>query len=340
MSKTQIKKATEPVTPMKFMNDLWAARLSLTLIAAIDMDIFTLIAKGKRTADSVAKGLKAAKRGVERLLDALVGMGYLTKRGTELGLTPVADTFLVSDKPSFIGAMADESRMTLPGWMRLAEVIRTGKPVEQVDTAEGREFFPRLVRAIFPMTYTAARGLVAALPSQKLKNVQRILDVAAGSGAWSLPFAQQLPQVRVTAVDYPEVTAVTRQYAADFRVADRYDYLEGDLRQIDFGRQQYDIVILGHIIHTEGEKWGKTLISKSSKALKPGGMLVIAEMVPNDTRTGPVFPLLFGLNMILHTAEGDVFTMAQYRLWLKQAGFKTVKVIETEAPSPLIVATR
>src|SRR5215471_15187819 len=96
MSKTQIKKATEPVTPMKFMNDLWAARLSLTLIAAIDMDIFTLIAKGKRTADSVAKGLKAPKRGVERLLDALVGMGYLTKRGTELGLTPVADTFLVS----------------------------------------------------------------------------------------------------------------------------------------------------------------------------------------------------------------------------------------------------
>jgi hypothetical protein len=99
-------------------------------------------------------------------------------------------------------------------------------------------------------------------------------------------------------------------------------------------------VILGHIIHTEGEKWGKMLINKSYKALKPGGMLVIAEMIPNDTRTGPMFPLLFGLNMVLHTAEGDVFTMSQFKQWLKQAGFASVKTVEIESPSPLIVATR
>ena len=325
---------------MKFMNDLWAARFSLTLIAAIDLDVFTLISKGNKTVQSIAKVLNAPHRPVERLLDALVGMGYATKRGTQLGLTPVADTFLVSTKPTFIGAMADESRITLPGWMQLAEVVRTGNPIEQVDTAQGREFFPRLVRAIFPMSYQAARTLVGALPAVKLKKVHRILDVAAGSGAWSLPFAQALPDARVTAMDYPEVTAVTRQYAAELGVAGRYDYLEGDLRQVDFGREQYDVVILGHIIHTEGEKWGKALISKSYNALKPGGMLVIAEMIPNDSRTAPVFPLLFGLNMILHTKEGDVFTTAQYRQWLKQAGFKNVKTVEADSPSPLILATR
>jgi hypothetical protein len=71
-------------------------------------------------------------------------------------------------------------------------------------------------------------------------------------------------------VDYPEVTAVARQFAQQFGVGDRYDYLEGALRQIDFGQKEYDVVILGHIIHTEGEKWGKTLTSKSYRALKPG----------------------------------------------------------------------
>ena len=337
MSRAAKKKSA---TPMKFMNDLWAARLSLTLIAAIELDVFTIISQGKKTAAAVAKVLKAPEHGVERLLDALIGMEYLNRRGTQLSLTPVAETFLVSTKHTFIGAMADESRITLPGWMRLAEVVRTGKPIEHVDTAQGREFFPRLVRAIFPMSYNAARGLVAALPAAKLKKVHRILDVAAGSGAWSLPFAQALPQARVTAMDYPEVTSVTRDYARTFGVAERYDYLEGDLRQVDFGKQEYDVVILGHIIHTEGEKWGKSLLSKCARALKPGGMLAIAEMIPNDSRTGPVFPLLFGLNMLLHTEGGDVFTMAQYRQWLKQAGFKKVQLIETESPSPLIVATR
>ena len=123
-------------------------------------------------------------------------------------------------------------------------------------------------------------------------------------------------------------------------MADRYDYVEGDLRQIDFGQKEYDVVILGHIIYTEGEKWGKTLITRSYKALKPGGTLVIAEMIPNDNRTGPMFPLLFALNMILHTSEGDVFTMAQFKQWLKQAGFTSVKTVEVQSPSPLILATR
>jgi len=190
------------------------------------------------------------------------------------------------------------------------------------------------------MTYNGAQGLVASFPQTKLKKIERVLDVAAGSAAWSLPFAQAVPHARVTAVDYPEVTADARGFAQQFGVADRYEYLEGDLRQIDFGQNRYDIVILGHIIHTEGEKWGKTLIAKSYKALKPGGTLIIAEMIPNDARTGPILPLLFGLNMILHTTEGDVFTMAEYKQWLKQAGFTSVKLVESQGPSPLILATR
>src|SRR6185295_9200944 len=325
-----MKKPSAPVTPMKFMNDLWSARVALTLIAAIELDVFTTIAQGNRTAADVAGAIKAPKRGVEHLLDALVGMEYLTKRGTQYGLTPVADTFLVRTKPSFIGAMADEVRITMPGWQQLAEVVRTGKSAAGIDAEEGHEFFPKLVKAIFPLTYAGARGLVAAFPQAKLKKMERILDVAAGSAAWSLPFAQAAPNVRVTAMDYSEVTPVARQFAEQFGVADRYDYVEGDLRELDFGKKEYDVVILGHIIHIGDEKWGKSLIAKSYKALKPGGTLVIAEMIPNDTRTGPVFPLLFGLNMVIHTNEGDVFTLAQYKQWLKQAGFASVKVVEAE----------
>ena len=158
--------------------------------------------------------------------------------------------------------------------------------------------------------------------------------------AWSLPFAQALPNARVTVLDFPEVIPVAREFAGKFGVAARFDYLEGNIRQIDFGQKQYDLVILGNIIHSEGEKWGKILVRKSHRALKPGGMLVIAEMVPNDTRTGPVFPLLFGLNMILHTNEGDVFTLAEYRQWLKRAGFSNIKTVEAQGPSPVILATR
>src|SRR5215831_19270319 len=102
------------VTPMKIVNDLWGARTALALAAAVDLDVFTAIAQGKKTAADVAKSLNVSQRGIERLLDSLTGIGYLTKRNSRYGLTPTADTFLVRTKHTYVGAMAKESQMTLP----------------------------------------------------------------------------------------------------------------------------------------------------------------------------------------------------------------------------------
>lgn len=335
-----MKSVKETVTPAKLTDDLWAARQSLALVAAIELDIFSVIAQGNRTSAEIARAIKAPRRGLERLLDVLVGMGYLVKRGTSFRLAPHASAFLVRGQDSYLGGFAGEARMALPGWMELASVIRSGQPFRRIDSDEGRDFFPKLVRDIFPLNYRSARILVRHLPKATLKRIEHVLDVAAGSGAWSLPFAQACPNSRITILDYPEVTPVAREYAEKFGVAERYDYQEGDVRQLDFGQKQYDAVILGHIIHSEGEQWGRNLIRKSYRALKPGGTLVIAEMIPNDHRTGPIMPLLFALGMVLNTQEGDVFTLAQYRQWLKRAGFTRVRTVDAQNPSPVIIATR
>jgi YD repeat-containing protein len=329
------------LTPQQIIEHLWAARAAQALVAGVELDIFTHINSGARAAKEIARAAKSNPRATEHLLDALTGLGYLNKKNGNYGLEPVAEQFLVKGKPTYMGAFAHETRLTWNGWSQLTEVIKTGRPIEAVDTDEGgREFFPKLVEAIFPMSYAGARAAVAAIPERGRGRIKNILDVAAGSAAWSLPFAEAIPDARVTVVDYPEVTPVARRFVERFGVADRYDYIEGNLREIDFGRGRYDLVILGHIIHSEGEKWGKKLIKKSYRAISDNGMLLIAEMVPNDTRSGPPMPLLFGLNMIVHTENGDVFTMREYREWLKEAGFKRVTTIDAPAPSPLILATK
>jgi O-methyltransferase domain len=142
-------------------------------------------------------------------------------------------------------------------------------------------------------------------------------------------------------LDLPQVTPVTRQYAERFGVASQYDYRDGDLREADLGKARYDLVILGHIIHGEGREAGRRLIARCAEALRERGALLIAEFIPNDDRTGPPLAMLFGLNMMLHIPEGDVFTMKEYRAWLTAAGFKTVKIIRAQsALSPLILAIK
>jgi hypothetical protein len=45
--------------------------------------------------------------------------------------------------------------------------------------------------------------------------------------------------------------------------------------------------------------------------------------------------------MLLHSPLGDVFTMKDYREWLKGAGFRAIKTIRTPmAVSPLILAQK
>jgi ubiquinone/menaquinone biosynthesis C-methylase UbiE len=326
--------------PQQIVDDLWAAWRTQALIAGIELDVFTHVACGKRTAKDIARAAKSSQRGVERLLDALVGLGYLTKKGNLYGLNAVSEKFLVRHSERYIGGMAHTSKLVWDTWGNLTDAVRSGRSVQSVDAEEdGKEFFPKLVAGIFPNSFAASLAAVNALPEKTRQHIQNILDVAAGSAAWSLAFAQAIPDARVTVQDFPEVTPVARQFVEQFGMTDRYEYLEGNLREVDFGRSRYDLVILGHIVHSEGAKWGKRLLKKSRRALRDGGMLLIGEFVPNDTRTAPAIPLLFGLNMLLHTTDGDVFTMREYRAWLKEAGFRKVTTIEAPAPSPLILAT-
>ena len=306
----------------------------------MELDVFSHIASGAQTAEAVAKEARAHAPAMRRLLDAVVALGHLRRTGDIYSLTPHAATFLVRGRPLFLDAAPMLTKGMAMAWSQLTEVVRTGERAGGADQGEQlvRAAFPMLARAIFPQNYAAARAGVAALGKPKLKKINALLDVGAGTGVWSIPFAEAIPQARVTAVDYPEVIPLTREYAEKFSVAERYDYVEGDLRDVDFGKERYDLVVLGHVVHVEGRERTPRLLERCAEALRKGGRLLIAEVIPNDDRKGPAFAMLFSLNMLL--GDGDVFTMAEYRKWLKAAGFKTIRALKVPAASPLIVASK
>jgi ubiquinone/menaquinone biosynthesis C-methylase UbiE len=335
------KTAKAALSPAAIMDDLAGAWRSRALAAGVELDVFARISKGKRTAKDIADAAGASPRGMTYLLDALTAIGYLRKSGGRYALQPVSTAFLVPGKKPYVGDMAEAFSLTSNAWEKLPESVRTGHAAEAVNVTErGKEFFPKLVASIFPGNFAASTVAVSRFPEKERRKIHKILDVAAGSGAWSLAFAQAIPEARVTSLDLPEMTPITREFAEKFGVAAKYEYLEGDLREVDFGRDAYDLVILGHIVHSEGESHGKRLLRKSYEALRPGGKLFIAEYVPNDARTGPAMPLLFGLNMLVQTQEGNVFTLREYRTWLKAAAFRNVTTIPVPPPSTVILATK
>lgn len=320
---------------------MWGGWSTCAIAAALELDVFTAIASGSTTAARVASAASANESATRRLLDALVALKHLTRAGDRYSLTPVSATFLVRGSELYIEGAGRVAIGQTVGWFQLANVIKTGVPIRLRGTEANGEFFAKLVKCVFPPNYVAAKEAVASLTPAVRARIKNVLDVGAGAAPWSIPFAQASQATRVTAVDLPQVTPVTRQYAAKFGVAGQYDYLEGNLHEVDFGKDRYDLVTLGHVIHTQGRAAGRRLIDRCAVSLRDRGVLLISEFIPNDDRTGPPFSMLIGLNMMLYTPEGDVFTMKEYRGWLKGAGFKTIKAIRRVAsPSTLILATK
>lgn len=335
----KIKKT--PLSPSKVMEDLTGGWRARALLAGVELKVFSQIAAGKRTVKEISVASQASPRGMAALLDALTAIGYLRKTGSRYDLQPISAAFLVPGGKMYVGSMAEAISLSWNSWKYLTEAVRGGHSAESVDDPEqGKEFFPKLVASIFPGSFAASSAVVSRLAEKDRRKIRNILDVGAGSGAWSLAFAQSIPQARVETLDFPELTPITRDFAKKLGVADRYSYLERDMRAGDFGHDAYDLVILGHIFHSEGQKHGMELFRKSYSALRPGGKLLMAEYVPNDKRTGPAMPVLFGLTMLLQTEEGNVFTLREYRAWLKAAGFRKMRVIPVPPPSTVIIATK
>lgn len=331
-----------PVTPERIMQFAFAFAPPLMLEAAVRHRVFDALERGPQTLNELASATGTSERGLRALLNALVGLELLTKDAQgRYALTPESAAFLVSGKPAFHGGIFRHiSQQMIPGWLELTETVRTGQPSRAVNQeAEGVQFFREFVADLFPINYAGARALAEALHIAQAAQPVSVLDLAAGSGVWGIALAQASPQVQVTAVDFADVLPVTQQMAERFGLADRFRFVGGDLFEVAFG-QNYQVATLGHILHGEGEARSRTLLRKTFEALAPGGTIAIAEFLVNEGRTGPPMPLIFAVNMLMHTDQGDTFSFAEIRDWLHEAGFTDARTLDIPAPSPLVLATK
>ena len=334
-------KSTQAPTPERIFQFAWGYAPLLILEAAVNLQVFDLLEHAPKTAERLAKDTGASIRGLRALLDALVGLQFLKRKGPRYALTPESDTFLVSRKPLFHGGFFHHMvRQVMPNWMSLTETVRSGLPVTPVNAqAQGADFFAEFVEGIFPMSYRAAKALGEHLRFSELNSPASVLDIGAGSGVWGIALAQQSPHVTILAVDWPKVLQVTQRIAHRLGFHDRLKTSAGDLLEADFGRGHH-LATIGHILHSEGQKRSRRLLRKVFDALAPGGTVAISEFMPHNDRTGPANALIFAVNMLVHTTEGDTFTFKEMSGWLREAGFRNPRLLEAPAPSPLVLATK
>ena len=262
--------APATITPERLMQMGSSYGPPLVIGAAASNKVFDTLAGGPKTVEEVSKQTGASVRGLRAIMNALVGLELLSKKDGNYSLTPESEAFLVSNKPGTLaGLFPLMMKRSIPLWLKLDEIVRTGRPGEARNQEQaGTEFFSELVENIIPLSYAAAQGLSDALKVADAKDEIRVLDLAAGSGIWGIVFAQKSRRVQVTAVDWSGMIPTTKRITQKFGVADRFQYVEGDLLKVDFGKD-HDVAILGHILHSEGEERSRQLLKKTFARSSP-----------------------------------------------------------------------
>lgn len=327
------------VSPQRLMAFTFGFAPPLIIEAAIRHRVFDLLDDGSKTLDELCNETGTAERGLAAVVNTLVALEFLTKDADgRYALTPESAAYLVSGKPEFHGAFfLLTSDSMLPAWRQLNEIVRTGQPAQRINRQDdGASFFLRFVEDIFPIHHPAARRLSDALEIENAAEPLSVLDLAAGSGVWGVALAQKSPKVHVTAVDWEDVIPVTRRVVTRNGVAERYDFVAGDLHEADFGTG-HAIATLGHILHSEGEERSRRLLAKTFEALAPGGTIAIAEILVDEDRKAALPALIFGLNMIVNSDAGDTFSLGEISGWLRDAGFDSVRTLEAPGLAPLLI---
>lgn len=317
----------------------WASKI---LLSAIELGLFTHLAKGAMTREALVKTLDLHQRGARDFLDALVALGFLERNGDSYSNSQDSDLFLDRNKPSYMGGILEMANARLYRfWGNLTEGLRTGLP--QNETKEGSEgLFETLyadparlkgfLAAMTGLSLGAAQAIGAKFP---WKGYKTFVDVGTAQGGLPVQIALAHPHLSGVGYDLPAVQPVFDEYVRSFKLSDRIKFQPGNFFTDALPRT--DVIIMGHILHDWDLNQKKTLIRKVFDALNPGGAFIVFEAVIDDDRRQNPFALMMSLNMLIETTGGFACTGADCQSWMREAGFQKTSVEHLVGPDSMVV---
>lgn len=319
---------------------------SKTLLSAVELGLFTLLAQGPLDAQAIGGRLKLHPRSIHDFLDALVALGML-QRSADLRYsnTPETAAHLVRGRAGYVGGLLEMANARLYGfWGSLTEALRTGRPQNE-SKAGGRSTFeaiyadPQGLRGFLEgmtgISLPSARAIAAKFP---WRDYRTFIDIGAAQGGLPVEICRAHPHLDGAGFDLPVVKPIFEAYAAQHGLSSRLRFIGGDF--FNDPLPQADVLVMGHILHDWDLPTKKALLAKAHAALPPGGSLIVYEALIDDDRSVNAFGLLMSLNMLIETEGGFDYSGRDCSQWMREAGFRQTRVEHLAGPDSMVVGVK
>ena len=308
----------------------WPSRAVLT---ALELDIFTAVAKGATTAE-VAQKIHADSRATEMLLNVLVSLHLLEKKDGRFTNTAASARFFAEGSPDNARPGLLHIANLWHRWSTLTDAVRAGTSVatRTRDAQSTKDF-------IAAMDRNAKERAAALVKAVSANGARRMLDLGGGSGAYSIAFAQANPALHSEILDLAEVLPITEGHIRNANLSERIATRAGDMLTSPLGGN-YDLILVSAICHMFSPEQNRALFQRAHKALSATGRFVIQDFILEPDKTSPQFAALFSLNMLVGTRGGASYSEPEYTAWLREAGFTQIQRLRQPGPASLLIASR
>ncbi|HKO97969.1 MAG TPA: methyltransferase [Pyrinomonadaceae bacterium] len=336
------KKAVTPDACMQLGLGFMASK---TLLSAIELGLFTVLADRSLNAEQLTAKLKLHPRSALDFFDALVSLGMLERNDGVYSNTPESDQFLVQGKLSYLGGMLEMANERLyKFWGNLTEGLRSGEPQNEVK-AGGPGLFETLytdperlrlfLAAMTGLSLGAAMGIAEKFP---WKDYQTVIDVGGAQGGLLVQLCLRHQHLRGSNFDLPIVGPIFEDYVSANGLSDRLTFLPGNFFEEPLPKA--DVITMGHILHDWNLEEKRMLLDKAYAALPEGGSLIVFEALIDDERRKNPFGLLMSLNMLIETPGGFDYTGRDCSEWMRDAGFSSTRVEHLVGPDSMVIGTK
>ncbi len=319
----------------------WASKV---LLSAVELDVFSELARQPQNFTSLRKRLGLHERGARDFLDALVALRFLQREGECYANTPETEHFLDKAKPSYIGGIVDLANQLLYSqWSHLTDSLLTGRaPGGDDETGAVFDAIYRqpdkarmLLQGMSGISRPANVTIARQFPWSQHKS---FADIGTAQGDLAVQIALVNPHLAGIGFDLPPVMPYFNEYVAKNDLETRLSFAVGNF--FTDSLPPADVILFGHILHDWNLDEKKLLLRKAYEALPQGGAVIVYESLIDDDRRENAFGMMMSLNMLVGTSGGFDFTGADCRGWMEEAGFRDIRQEHLTGPDSMMVGIK
>lgn len=313
------------IAPTPLVDTHLAFMMSRTIMVAVKSQLFECLSCRPLTAYEITIRTNTDPTATEKLLRALVHLGYLRKKEEHFSLSSLSRKWMLKDSPR---SLYHKMLFHFIEWDIVQQYdiyLKTGKPLNIHESFFDPRQWEMYQKAMKDLANIASWEIARVTPIPA--KATRLLDIGGAHGLYATSICNRHPDLNAVVLDLPEALGSTMKLTEKKNEAKRIRYMQGNVLTQDVGEDEWDIIFIANLVHHFDDETNKAIAKKVARGLRKGGFYVILEFVRDKNhREGDHLGALLDL-YFSSTSQGGTFSLEEITQWQKDAALVPLKTI-------------